>query len=185
MQPGHRQGRNKCLHFVRGNHEQAIGLAPVTGDLGQELVRRDTGRHGDMQLLGNPPANICSNPRGAAGEPGTVRHIQVSLIQRQWLDQIGVLAKDPVNFPRGFFIGINARFDDQQVRAQLEGMTRGHRRAHPERPRLIVAGSDHPTPLRRAAHRQWPSDQARIVAHFDGGVEAIAVDMDDLALRHR
>ena len=48
--------------------------------------------------------------------------------------------------------------------------------------RLIIAGSDHPTSVRRTADCQRAIGQARVVTHLDGGVEAVAVDVDDLSL---
>ncbi len=41
-----------------------------------------------------------------------VRNVEVSLIQRQRLDQLGVIAKDRLDFLRRFFIGVHPRLDD-------------------------------------------------------------------------
>ncbi|MOA16370.1 hypothetical protein D3C78_1365820 [compost metagenome] len=185
VQLADRQRGNKGFDFIGGDHKQAIGFTPVTGDLGQELVRCHPSRHRDMQLLGYPTANIGGYARGTAGEPGAVGNIQVGFVQRQRLDQVGVIAKDRVNFPRCFFISIHTWLDDQQIGAQVKCMSGRHRRTHPIRPSLVVAGSNDATPLSRAPYRQRPSSQARVVTHFNSGVEAIAINMDDLALGHR
>ncbi|MNE34091.1 hypothetical protein D3C80_1277990 [compost metagenome] len=180
-----RQRSNKRFDFVGRDHKQAVGLAPITGDLGQELVRRHPGRHGDVQLLSNPAANIRGNPRCATGKPGAVRDIQVGFVQRQGLDQIGVVAEDRVYFPGCFFIGIHARLYDQQIRAQIEGMPGRHCRTHTIGPRLVVTGGNYPATLSRATDSQRPPGQTRVVTHFNSGVKAIAINMDDLALGHR
>ena len=117
-----RQRRDKIIDLVRGNHEQTVGLAPVTGDLGQKLVGGHPGRHGDMQLIGHAPADILGDARGTAGKVRAVGHVQVSLIQGQRLDQLGVITQDAVDFSGRFFIGIHPAADDDQVRTQLEGM---------------------------------------------------------------
>ncbi|KAG0740964.1 hypothetical protein G6F24_016851 [Rhizopus arrhizus] len=41
--PVHRQRQQERIHTLRWNHELAVGLAPVRSDLGQELVRCDSG----------------------------------------------------------------------------------------------------------------------------------------------
>src|SRR5690606_12126736 len=71
--------------------------------------------------------------------------------------------------------------DDPQVRAQLERLRAGHGRAHPPGARLVIAGSNHPTTLRRTTYGQRPTTQDRIVAHLDGSVKTVAVNVNDLA----
>ncbi|MCY1436912.1 hypothetical protein D9M71_530520 [compost metagenome] len=184
MQFADRQCGNKVFYLIRCNHKQAIGFSPVTGDLGQELVRRHTGRDSDMQGTGNASADILGDARGTARIPLAVAHIQVGLVQRQRFDQLGVVAEDRVDFPRGLTVGLEARLDDQQVGTQLQRMPRRHGRAHTVGTRFIVAGGNHPAMVGRASHRHGPTGQARVVTHLDCGVEAIAVDVDDLAQGH-
>ncbi|MNI88312.1 hypothetical protein D3C73_1456000 [compost metagenome] len=81
MQPGNRQCGDKGFHLIRRNHEKTVGLAPVTGDLGQELVGRHPSRDSNVQGARNTPANILGDARGAAGKPLAVAHIQIGLIQ--------------------------------------------------------------------------------------------------------
>lgn len=184
MQLAHGQRRNKVLHLIRGDHKQSIGLFPVAGDLGQELVRRHPRRNRDMQLIGDPPTDILGNTRGAAAEMRAIGNIQIGFVQRQRFDQIGVFTENRVDFFRCFFIGIHTRLDDGQVGAQFQRMARGHGRPHAVGPRLVIAGGDHPAPVRRATYRQGLLRQARVIPHFDGSVEAVTVDVDDFALRH-
>ncbi|MNN17025.1 hypothetical protein D3C81_1301920 [compost metagenome] len=184
MQFAHRQTTDKVLDLVRSDDEQPVGLFPVTGDLGQKLVRRHACRHGDVQLIGDPAPDVLGNSRCTASEMRAVRHIEVGLVERERLDDLGVIAKNRVDFPGRFSIGIHAWLDDGQVGAQLQGMPRGHRRTHPVRPRLVIAGRDHPASVRRAAHRQWLAGQTRVVTHLNGGVETVTIDVDDLSLSH-
>ncbi|MCY1428640.1 hypothetical protein D9M71_445310 [compost metagenome] len=184
VQFAHRQTTDKVLDLVRCDDKQAVGLFPVTGNLGQKLVRRHTRRHGDMQLVGDPAPDVLGDSRCTACEMRAVRHIEVRLIERERLDDLGVIAKNRVDFPGRFSIGIHAWLDDGQVRAQLQGMPGGHRRTHPVRSRLIIAGGDHPAPVRRPTYRQWFTGQAWVVAHLDGCIEAVTIDVDDLALGH-
>ncbi|CAH0323954.1 hypothetical protein SRABI123_05759 [Pseudomonas sp. Bi123] len=184
MQFAHRQPADEVFHLIGRDHEQAIGLLPVAGDLGKKLVRRHAGRHGDVQLIGHPTTNILGDSRGAAAKMRTLRHVEVSLVQGKRLDQVGVIAKDRMYFLRRLSIGLHARLDDGQVRTQFQGMSGRHGRAHAISPRFIVTGSNHPTPIRRATHRQRLTGQAWVVTHLDGGVEAVTIDVDDFSLRH-
>jgi hypothetical protein len=59
-----------------------------------------------------------------------------------------------------------------------------HGRAHTVCPRLVVAGGDHPTPIRRATDRQGFTSQTRVITHLDGGVETVTIDVDDFSLGH-
>ncbi|MNS95791.1 hypothetical protein D3C72_1300630 [compost metagenome] len=184
VQLAHRQTADKLLHLIRRNNEQAVGLFPVTGDFCQKLVRRHARRHGDVQLIGDPPANVLGNACGTAAEMRAIGNIQISLIQRQRFNQVGVVAEDRVYFFRRFAIGVHARLDDGQVRAQLQSMSRSHRRTHAIGPRFVIAGGDHPAPVRRTTHRQRLAGQTRVIAHLDGGVETVAVNVDDFSLSH-
>ena len=181
MQLVHRQLCDEIIDLIRGNHEQPVGFAPVAGDLGQELVRRDASRHGDVQLLRHTTANFLGDARGAAGKMRRVTDIQIRLVQRQRLDQVGELTKDAVNVTRDRAVHLEARFDDQKIRAQLQRMPRRHRRTHTIGTRLVVAGGDYPATVRRTTDGQRTTGQTRVVTHLDGGVEAVAVDVDYLA----
>ena len=50
MELFHRQLYNKVIHLFRPQHKQAIRLVPFAGDLGQKLVGRHPGRHGNAHL---------------------------------------------------------------------------------------------------------------------------------------
>ncbi|MNZ31250.1 hypothetical protein D3C78_485440 [compost metagenome] len=90
-----------------------------------------------------------------------------------------------MDLPGGRLVGLEARPHDDQLRTQRQCRTRGHRRVHAEGTRLIVAGSHHPAPVRRTAHGHGAPGQPRVVAHLDGGKEAVAVDVDDFSLLYK
>ncbi len=184
MKLGDWQGSDEFLDLIRRNDEQPVGLFPVAGDLGEKLVGRNARRHGDVQLIRDPTTDVLRDARGAAGKVPGLGHIQKGLIQRQRLYKVGVIAKDRVDFPRRFFIGIHARLDDGQVRAELERMPGRHGRTHAIGARLVITGRNHPAPLRRAAYRQRFAGEVGLVTHFNGCIKAVTVDVDDFALRH-
>lgn len=181
---GHRQLGDEPVDLLRGNHEQPVRLAPVAGDLGQELVRRDARRNGDVQLLGHPAADVLGNPRGATGEMRRSADVQVGLVQRKRLDQIGIIAEDRMDLLRHRPVDIETRAHHQQIGTQLERRAHGHRRAHAIGSRLVAASGDHSALVRRTANRQRLAAQAGVVAHLEGGIETVAVYMDDFPHRN-
>ncbi|MNF96728.1 hypothetical protein D3C84_795240 [compost metagenome] len=98
MQLADRQAADKLIDQIRCDDKQTVRLLPVTGDLGEKLVRCHTRRHRNVQLIGNTTADVLGDPRGASCEMSAVRHVEVSLIQRQRLDDVGVIAKNRMNF---------------------------------------------------------------------------------------
>jgi hypothetical protein len=63
----HRQRREEGFDLRRLDHELAVRLAPVAGDLRQELVRRDACRGGELRLFADGGANRARH-RGGAGQ---------------------------------------------------------------------------------------------------------------------
>jgi len=107
----------------------------------------------------------------------------MGFVQGQGFDQRRVLAVDAEDLLRSAPVPVHGGRQDDELRAQLERVRGGHGRAHAVGSRLVTAGGDHTALRRRPAHGQGDAAQAGIVAHFDGGVETIAIAMDDLA-RH-
>jgi hypothetical protein len=50
-----------------------------------------------------------------------------------------------------------------------------------ETPCLVVAGGDHAALIRTSADRERPAAQGGVVAHFDRGVKAVAIAMNDFS----
>ncbi len=64
---GQQADRQRCqesLHLAGPDHKQAVGLAPVRGDLGQELVWRHAGRGGQAKLVADGDADRLGNGGG-------------------------------------------------------------------------------------------------------------------------
>ncbi|MNF83695.1 hypothetical protein D3C84_660230 [compost metagenome] len=75
-----------------------------------------------MQLIGNAAPDVLGDTRRATREMRAVRHVEIRFIEGKGLNDVGVIAKDRVNFLRSFPIGLHAWLDDGQVRAQFKGM---------------------------------------------------------------
>src|SRR4029077_16970795 len=76
-------------------------------------------------------------------------------------------------------INIEARRQHNQIRAALQRHEGRHGRAHTELARFVIARRQHATPIACASHAHWLAAQRRSVAHLDGGIKAIHVEMDD------
>ena len=59
----------ESIHIIWLDHEEAIWLSPVGCDLCQELVRRHSGRSGEVQLLTDFRARMARATRVAVGSP--------------------------------------------------------------------------------------------------------------------
>ncbi|MNT45564.1 hypothetical protein D3C72_1821580 [compost metagenome] len=75
-----------------------------------------------MQLIGNAAPDVLGDTCRTTREMRAVRHVEIRFIKGKGFDDVGVIAKDRMNFLRGFPIGLHAWLDDGQVRAQFKGM---------------------------------------------------------------
>ena len=106
--------------------------------------------------------------------------IEVGLVERERLHERRVLGEDAPDLARDRAVDLEARRHEDEVRAQPQRGARGHGRAHAERPGLVAGGGDNAA-LARAADRDRPAAQRRVVALLHGRVERVHVDVDDLA----
>src|SRR5439155_11662527 len=110
---------------------------------------------------------------------GVRSDIEVSLVERQRLDDRSEVVKNSAD-DRGFApVNVEPRREDNQVRAALQGHESWHRRTHTELARFIIARRQYAPPITRAAHAYRFAAQGRTIAHLDGGIKAIHVQMDD------
>ncbi len=163
--------------------ELAVGLVPVAGDLGNELVGGDAGGERDAHTLAHALPDLAGDERGAAVAGRGGADIEIGFVQRQWLDEFGVVAEDAVHRRRGFAVLVHARVDHDQLRALAQRGGHGHGGVHAVAAGFVVAGGDDAALLRTSADSHGLAEQSGVVAGLDGGVETVAVAVDDLAGR--
>ena len=109
-------------------------------------------------------------------------HIEIRFIERERLDQRREAMQDcresAADFPP---INIEARWQHDQIRTALQRHESRHGRADAKLSRFVIAGRQHAATIACAAHADRFSAQLRLIAHFNRGVEAIHVEMDDAA----
>ncbi len=106
-------------------------------------------------------------------------NIKIGLVERQRLDQVGIVEEDCPDLLADGAIDIEPGLDEDQVGATPFRGDRRHRRAHAERPRFVARRRDHAA--MPAAYRDRFALEAWIIALLHGRIKSIHVDVDDLA----
>ncbi len=178
-----RQLLQKRRHLRRRDHVLPVRLVHLGGDFGEKLDRRNAGRGGEVQFVGDRLADLLGDQRCRAIALRAVGHVEVGFIERQRLDQRSIAGEDFADMQRGLFVGRHAPRQQGEVRAQLERHRRGHGAVYAVATRRVVGGADHPAAIGAAANRQRDIAQAGIVAHFHRREEAVHIDMNDFTHR--
>ena len=111
-------------------------------------------------------------------------NVQIGFVQRERLDQIGVLPEHGMNLLRHFAIQMKTRRHKHGLRAQPPRSGGGHGRMQPETPRFIRSGAHHRTAA-LPSHHQRLATQMRLLAQLYRGVERVHIDVDDFSFgRH-
>ena len=174
-----RQWREKRLYLCRANDELAVGLAPVRGNLGQELVRRDTRRCGQPRFV---PYRLSNRQRhrGCAGQRQPVfGDVQVGLVQGQRFHQVGMAQEDLAHLPGRRAVAVEVGRDEDRRRTQALGADGRHGRADAELARLVGRRADHRARTAPGNHHRLAA-QTGIVPLFHRSIERVHVDVHDL-----
>ena len=100
MEARDRQRGDELRALFRRDHAQAVGLAMVGGELGDELAIADAGRGGELALLADPPADVLGDGAGAAEAVPVFGHVEIGFVEAQRLDQVGIVAEDRADLLR-------------------------------------------------------------------------------------
>src|SRR5258708_10424963 len=111
-------------------------------------------------------------------------HVEVGLVQRQRLDDRGVLGEDLAYLLGDRLVHLETRLHEDQVWALPLRGNRWHGRPDTELARF-VARRRHDAALPGSADGDWLAAEIRIIPLLDGRVEGVHVDVDDLALAAR
>ena len=182
MEFADRQGFDERRPHLRRDDVLAVRLAVVGGELRQKLVVGDAGRSveaGYLLDLRTDRQRDVPRQRNALQIFG---HVEVGLVQRQRLDDRGVLREDLPDLLRDCLVDLEAWLHEDQVGALPLRGNRWHGRPDAELARF-VAGRRHDAALAGSADGDRLAAEIRIVPLLDRRVKGIHVDVDDLALR--
>ena len=110
-----------------------------------------------------------------------MRNVEKRFVQRERLDEFGIVVEDVADLLRNGLVDIEARRHEDQVGTETPGQHRGDRRTDSERPGLVT-GRRHDTPRSVVAHGDRTPPEFGTVTLLDGGVESIHIDVYDLVL---
>jgi hypothetical protein len=144
---GHRRRLHERLAFVGLNGELAVGLALARGELGQELVVGHPGRRIEACLFLDPGPDRLGGLPGCL-HPGLVGYdVEIGLVERQRLDQVGELREDRVDLLRDRPIDVEPGRHKDQVRTLAQRSQRWQGRPDTEGAGLVGGCRDHATGL--------------------------------------
>ena len=180
--PTNGQRIEKRLPLSFFDHDQAVRLLEVAGNLRQKLVGRDPDGSDESNFLANPCLDLLADQGGRPEERLARGDIEERFIERERFDKGCEVLEDRSNLPRDRRIMVHSRLHEHRVRAELSGPSRGHRAVDAELSRRVVRGRDDATSFRGSTNDDRLADEGRIIAFFDGRLERVHIDMEDHGL---
>ena len=173
ISPTGRSCRNAQLGR-RIDHDQAIRLGDLRGDLGQVLGARDADRDRQPELGAHPRADAAAISAGEPNRCSVPGDVGERLVDGDALDQRGEVAEHRDRRVAEPLVLVEMAADEDQLRAELARPPPRHAAAHAERPRL-VGGREH----HAAADRDRLAAQRRVEQLLDRRIEGVEVGMED------
>ena len=84
----------------------------IGSELGDELAIADAGRRGEPGLFADPAPDVLGDGAGAAEPVPVLRDVEISLVEAQRLDQLGIVGEDRADLLRHRAVGVEARLDE-------------------------------------------------------------------------
>ena len=179
----HVQLVDELLGPVGMDDAEAVGLAVVAGYLGQELAVTDTGRCREARLVLDALLDLAGTVDGQGDAPLVVGHVEESLVEREGLDQVGIVVEDLADLGRHLFIYMEVGLDDHQRGTEAAGRDERLGRVDAIAAGLVTGrGDDGPRSV--VGHRHGQPAEGGIVSLLDGSIELIHVYMYDTPWLH-
>ncbi len=178
-----RQRVEHGVDLLRPHHDEAVGLAQVGGDLGDELVGCHAHGGSEPGTLADQALDLARDVFAVTQRARPRRDVKERLVERQALHQRRELAEDRKHLPGHVRVVADARPDADGVGAAPQRLAHGHGRVDAVAAHL-VARRRHHAPSARAAHDDGPAAQRWVVALLDRRVEGVHVHVQDGAVVH-
>ena len=172
------RGEEACLAARRHDRDPSR-LAPVGGDLADDLRRRDAERAGERRRAPHGDLHGLGEPAGARERVQHRAEIEVSLVDPGPLDTRHDLLDARPDRLRVLPVERVPRPEEHDVGAATERLGRAHRGADAEAPRDVVRRRHDAAPARIAADDERPRAQRRVLELLDGCEERVEIEMGE------
>ena len=184
-QPGDRQRRQERGLRARRHDDEAVGLAQVRRDLGDELGRRDADRRGQPDLGADAALIAAAISCAVPEQRPRSGHVEEGLVDRDRLDERREPPKDRHDLATRALVLAPVDRQEDAVRAERAAVRSGIAEWTPNAPRLVGRGADDAAGRRpAAADDHGLAAELRAVALLDRGEERIEIDVEDRRHRH-
>ena len=162
------------------DHGQAVRLLIIRGDLGEKKIVGNAGRSGQAGGLHDPSFDLPRGPRGIRDAAFVERHIQIRLVDRDRLDQVGVIEEDLPDLPGNRNVFFEIRMQEDRLRTKPVSGGRSHAGMDAELACLVGTGGHHSAGIGLSAHDDRFAPQRGIVPDLHRGEKSIHIDVNDL-----
>ena len=169
---------DEILRTVRMNDAQSVGLTVVAGYLCQELAVAHAGRSRQTRIGLDACLDLLRAVHRQGDAPLIDRHVEESLIERQRLYQVGIVAEYTAYLHRHLLISMEAGLHDDELRTQPLRRLDRLRRMNAELTGL-VAGRRHHTTHGIIAHSHGLAPQLRPVSLLHRREELVHIHVYD------
>ncbi len=173
-QPLDRQRMEERQLLAGWHDQQAVRLADTAGHLGQEFRPGHAHRDGQPDPLAHVGPQADGDLGRRAADPFQATDLEERLVDGDALDDRSGVPEHGEDILAGLRVRRHPGWHHYGPRAQRSRLSQAHRRAYPERLRL-VAGREHDT----HADQHRPPSQAGIVALLHRRVERVQVGVQD------
>ena len=178
-QPFDREGVEEGDLLVGLDDQEAVGLRDRARDLGEELRSRDADGDAQSDVLEDVAAEADGDLGRRPGDPLEPSNVEERLVDRQSLDERRRVVEHAEHRSARIDVGVEARRDDDRLRAEPARLRSSHRSPDAEGLRLVARRQHDP-----AADDHGPSAQPRVVALLDRREERVEIRVQDRRRAH-
>ena len=169
----------KLLNTIFRDFDKAIWFVEVAGDLGKELVRRDTDRCDKLRLVPDVLLNPAADFGSRAEQFLAAASVEERFIQRKRFDQRRVSIEYFSNLPRNRRVMVHPNGQHNSSRAVANCSRHRQRAVNAIFSRDVVGGRNDTSTFVRTADHDRLADKFRAIALFNRRVKRIHVDMQN------
>jgi len=158
---------------------EPVRFVHLGGQFGQEFVRADADRAGEVELSEDVPFDGISDRFGRAEESFGAGEVQKRFVNAEGLDDGRERSVDPQGLTAGMEVLGWMAHDEGPMGTQPPGRADGHSCADSESPGLIGGCGDHAPAFRVATDHQGFASEQGIIPLFDGGKKGIHIYVEN------